>query len=144
MLLRVRLGVSSIVGSEEGSTSPKFCSRFTRTNAWNIASVFLDFICYAKFLHLIDGYPDGSFRPNQEITVAEASKIIANAFNLSSGESSTPWYRGYVMALASKNALPRTITRFDQKITRGEMGEIIYRLKSGNTKLPAKTYAELQ
>jgi len=106
---------------------------------------YLEPICYAKTNHFIDGYSDGSFKPAQEINFAEAAKIIANAFQLTSSTTaaSTPWYKVYVDALASKKAIPITITTFNQQITRGEMAEMAYRMKSQNTGLPSKTYTDL-
>jgi hypothetical protein len=104
---------------------------------------YLDYVCVAKDQHLVDGYPDGSFKPNQEINFVEASKIIANAFDLGASSTSTPWYKSYVNVLADKKAIPTTITLFDKKITRGEMAEMAYRLQAKNTSLTSKSYADL-
>jgi len=107
---------------------------------------YLDFVCQAKAAHLIDGYPDGSFKPEQEINFAEAAKIITTGFKLpvvapANGEA---WYKGYVSMLADKKAIPLTIHQFNQKITRGEMAEMMFRLKTDNTGLSSQTYADLQ
>lgn len=91
---------------------------------------YLDYVCNAKSDHLINGYPDGSFKPAQNINYAEAAKIIANGFGLTSSTStSTPWYKVYVDALVAKDAVPASITTPGQNITRGEMAEMIYRIK---------------
>ena len=93
---------------------------------------FAKYVCVAKRQHIIDGYPDGTFQPGNMINFAESAKIISNAFGFeSSGE--TVWYKPFVENLAEKNAIPTTITRFDSRISRGEMAEMIYRLKANVT-----------
>lgn len=110
---------------------------------------------YANWLYqaidygIIDGYPDNTFRPAATINFAEAAKIIvlSNTFGkndeaLDSHESH-PWFQRYVRYLAEKLAIPTSILRFDQAITRGEMAEMIYRLKTKDTELPSTTYEQL-
>lgn len=41
---------------------------------------FAKFVCYAKQEGLISGYADGNFKPNNEVTRAEAAKLLATAF----------------------------------------------------------------
>ena len=110
---------------------------------------------YATFAHaarcngVVEGYADGTFRPANTINFAEAAKIIAKAFKLEAVmtvpacEGECPWYRDYVMMLEMKGAIPMSITRFEQQITRGEMAEMIYRLRMGGEQ-PSRTYGDLQ
>ncbi len=91
---------------------------------------------------IISGYPDHTFRPGASINFAEAAKIIVKSMGLKVGETDI-WYESYVRAMASSNAIPVSITSLDQKITRGEMAEMIWRMKVGITTLPSKTYEEL-
>jgi hypothetical protein len=106
---------------------------------------YLDFVCQAKSKHLVDGYPDGSFKPEQLINFAEAAKIIDNGFGFGAGvDPKAPWYKTYVGILETQKAIPLTIHQFNQKITRGEMAEIVYRIKTENKSLPSGTYADLQ
>ena len=63
-------------------------------------------IGYAKTMGIIDGYGDGTFRPNNPITRAEASRILADTAQLTSEKYGTfsdvdpdAWYAGYVEAL---------------------------------------------
>lgn len=124
---------------QDGSYADMFNDVITVKSPW-----YLDYVCYAKTEHLIDGYTDGSFKPGQNINFVEASKILANAFKLNPQTSSQqPWYKGYVEVLASKKAIPTSINRFDQEITRGEMAEMVYRLKTNNTSLPSLSYDSL-
>jgi|GEM_PF-1509476 len=99
---------------------------------------YTKFVCYAKVNHLIDGYSDGSFKPSQEINFVEAAKIVVNSFKLAmSSAAGAQWYSGYVESLAGNKAIPTTIVHFDQKLTRGEMAEIIFRLKTQNLSKPS-------
>lgn len=95
---------------------------------------------------IISGYPDGTFKPANNINFAEASKIIVVAYGgdfAGAGYPPDQWYAKYVNVLADRNAIPTTINSFAQKITRGEMVEIIYRLKENITTKPSKTFEQL-
>jgi S-layer homology domain len=102
---------------------------------------FVIYTLHAKCFGIIAGYPDGTFRPSKAINFVEAAKIIVNVLDLPASPTGI-WYEGYVRALASKKAIPVSISSFDQQITRGEMAEIMYRIL-----VPAehdsRTYEEL-
>ena len=102
----------------------------TPSNAW-----FTPHVCVAKKRGMIGGYPDGTFRPEQEISFVEAAKIISAFYsetdddwlaNRSLGEG---WYKPFVRFLESKRAIPVSIRKLSSAITRGEMSEMIYRLQ---------------
>lgn len=103
---------------------------------------FAPYVCNAKISNFIDGYADGSFKPAQEINFAEAAKIIVNTFGYPVG-SDTIWYKPYVSALSEKSAIPTSIKNFDKKITRGDMAEMIYRLRASVTTKTSNTYEAL-
>lgn len=104
-----------------------------------VAIWYEDYLCLAKNLGIVSGYPDGTFGGEKSISFAEAAKIITLVFKLPVTEGNV-WYEGYVHELAAKKAIPMTITRFDQQITRGEMAEIIWRLDTNTTDLTSQTY----
>lgn len=92
---------------------------------------------------IIAGYSDGTFRPASQINFAESTKIIANAFGLTKvQDDSEVWYKGYVDALAAKNAIPVSVPSFNANLTRGDMAEIVFRLMSGNNDKASKTYED--
>lgn len=105
---------------------------------------YYDYVCMAKLNGVIGGYPDGSFKPAQDINFVEASKIVTEAMGYQMMTDTDPWYMGYVMELENHNAIPTSITGFDHKITRGEMAEMIYRLRAEVTNLPSLTYEGLE
>lgn len=97
-------------------------------------------VCHAKGSGMIDGYPDGSFKPANLINYAEAAKIAANAYGLEVDENvgsdwggQDVWFLPYSSALLKRHAVPPTVSRFAQHLTRGEMAELIYRLETGKT-----------
>ena len=111
---------------------------------------YADYLCPSVRSGIIAGYPDGTFRPANSINFVEAAKILVKAFDLETSatipscEGDCPWYREYVLMLEMKNAIPTSITGLDQAITRGEMAEMIYRLKTGNSDGASRTYEMLE
>ena len=91
---------------------------------------------------LVDGYPDGLFHPSDSINFVEAAKIISNVFSLDIKNQATGefWYRPYVQSLSDLHAIPVSITHFGQALTRAEMAEMVYRLKTDRTD---KAYASI-
>lgn len=87
---------------------------------------FEKYVCYGKG-KLFDGYPDGSFKPSKQINVAEAAKIMSNAFEipLPSQIPGEQWFGVSLAALESKGALPETLESSSAAVTRAEMVEMI-------------------
>jgi hypothetical protein len=107
-------------------------------------SWYAEAVCTAYVYELIRGYPDGFFRPLRPINFVEAAKIATRVFSLDVAEEpGEQWYAPYVQRLDALNAIPMTIKRLDQQITRGEMAEIVFRLKTANDDKPSKTFEEL-
>lgn len=95
-------------------------------DAWYASSV-----CAVKVAKIVDGYPDGRYKPNDTINVAEAMKMLAGTFAFQTKtEPTDDWFMPYARALAERNAIPTSITGFADPITRGEMAEMLYRLKA--------------
>ena len=103
-------------------------------------------VCFAKMNSLIDGYPDGSYGPANSINFVEAAKIICNVFSLDIPVQETGefWYRSYVQRLSDLHAIPVSITHFAQTLTRGEMAEIVYRLKMNDTSKASSIISNLR
>ncbi|MBD3328450.1 hypothetical protein GF340_04050 [Candidatus Peregrinibacteria bacterium] len=108
---------------------------------------FAPYICYANDNGIVEGYPDGEFKPANNINFSEAAKIIANANNLDI--SNTPvedeerWFQPFVESLDNASAVPLSIEYFDEKIKRDEMAEMIYRIETKNTEKASRSYKEL-
>lgn len=105
---------------------------------------FAPYVCAAKTAGIISGYPDGNFKPDAEINFSEAAKIIATGFKLNLGEQDPAvWFKGYIEALQADNAIPLSVSYFDEQITRDEMSEIIWRIRADIKDKSSRTYAEL-
>jgi len=108
---------------------------------------YAPYVCMAQQFHIVDGYPDKTFQPENPISFAEAAKILRNT--LLANELIVPakdyddWYGIYVDALSQKGAIPVSINGFDAKVTRSEIAEMIYRLDAKLTVLPSLTIDEM-
>ena len=126
-----------IIGAQFDSATIENCITQNVQASWTYAffpdvpkdAWFAKYICAAKMKGIINGYPDGLFKPESDINFSEASKIIVNAFGYTVG-SDAVWYKPFVDQLGLKMAIPTTIASFSANITRGEMAEMVYRLKA--------------
>lgn len=104
---------------------------------------FAKYVCFGKNRNYIAGYPDGNFYPAHDINFVEVAKILINADGVKITPDASVWYKPYVDQLTLSHAIPASITTFSQKVTRGEMAEMVYRLKANIISSPSKTYKEL-
>ncbi len=88
---------------------------------------FTPYVCVAHENSIIQGYDDGTFKPNNPINFVEAAKIVVIAFGYETEEADV-WYEPYVEVLEDNQAVPSSIGNNDKEITRGEMAEIIYQM----------------
>ena len=105
---------------------------------------FAPYVCRAKQEDIIEGYPDGSFKPEKPITFAEASKILSRAYEQNIDAYSPDWYEPFVRALEDSGAIPLSIERLEQEVNRGEMAEMMWRLTEGKGEEPSKGYLNVK
>lgn len=131
--------IKIIVASQVDSPTGSYCFTDVK-NEW-----FAKYICTAKRLGYIKGYSDGTFKPGNFINFAESSKIITKALEVAEDTSGTnqEWFAGYVKGLENRKAIPTTVQFFDKEITRGDMSEVIWRLKEERTDKVSNTYSEI-
>lgn len=114
---------------------------------------FSKYVCFAQAQGIVSGYayvdsmgmPLSVFSPGRTINFAEAAKIVANTAQLDvrAPDLNLPWYKPFSDALSRSSAIPATIRGYGSSITRGEMAEIIYRLKANIMNKPSLNYPEL-
>ena len=104
---------------------------------------FAPYVCAAKLTGIIEGYSDGTFRPDDRISFAEAAAVIVRSFTIPISGSSQPWFRPYIEALQSKRAIPTSIQSFTSLINRGETAEIIRRLREEDAQQSSHWYDSL-
>jgi len=103
------------------------------------------YVCYARSEGWVNGYADGTFKPGENVNFVEVSKIVAIAFALPVNESlDDNWYEKFVKALEDAAAAPASIMAFDEKINRGEMAEIVWRLDTNNEAKEYVSYDTLE
>lgn len=115
-----------VVGAKlksEPFSSAADCFPDVAKTAW-----YSSYVCYAKDSHIIDGYPDGTFKPGDNVEFVEAAKILANTFDLPVEEAKNLWYQPFVEVMQKNNYIPATIKQFNQEVNRGEMSEWIWRI----------------
>lgn len=87
---------------------------------------YTKYVCFAKDKGQIHGYPDGTFRPEDEVNLVEALKMYSSIQIYGHDlEASDPWYKSYVDATSS--FIPHDFTSFDQSVTRGQMAQLLLR-----------------
>lgn len=122
---------------------PGFSLVFTDVN---VNDRFAKQICVAMRDGIVRGYVDGSFRPDRPVNAAESAKILSRAYSLAPYahlDTVAPWYEAHVKALASRNAIPESITRLDQQVNGAQAQEMLARLAEGITTRPARRYEDL-
>ena len=107
----------------------------TPLDAW-----FTPYLIAAKEKEIINGYPNGSFKPEQKINLVESLKIFLESYdNIDYSNTAdylvndTPldtWFTKYTSYAIFKNLIniySNNIITPDQEMSRGYMAEIIYR-----------------
>ncbi|MGL5830818.1 MAG: S-layer homology domain-containing protein [Candidatus Altimarinota bacterium] len=106
---------------------------------------FSPYICYAKQQKISTGYEDETFKPQNIINIAEASKILVNVLgdnqNLSEGKE---WYTPFLNELSRQKYLPTSIKYLNEELNRSEVAEIIYRMMAEIHDQPSTTTAALE
>ncbi|MFC1615794.1 S-layer homology domain-containing protein [Patescibacteria group bacterium] len=100
---------------------------------------FAPYVCITAINGVIDGYPDGTFKPTNNINFVEAAKILTLIYDFVP-RTTDIWYQGYVEVMNEQGATPTSITSFNQLITRGEMAEMVYRLDNNITNKSASIF----
>ena len=85
---------------------------------------YAPFVCFARQEAIVSGYGDGTFRPNADISYAEAAKIMVNVM-IAPTEDATGdmWWTNYTTRLEEHGAKPPTVdtAAATEPLTRGEM-----------------------
>ena len=95
---------------------------------------YAPYICKAKDLGLVQGYPDNYFRPEKTINFVESSKILSEGLGINKDDSLDDlWFHKYVSSLEGETAIPLSVDTLDKYIDRAEMAEMIWRVKTNQT-----------
>lgn len=89
-------------------------------------------VCLAMQEKIVQGGKDGLFRPSDNVTLADASVMLARAYGLNPKETKV-WYEGAIRALALKNAIPDSVKATFMRLTRAQVAEMLWRLQNNVT-----------
>lgn len=79
-------------------------------------------LCHAMRAGLVWGYADGTFRPNNTISFAEAAKIINIAFGtdyVMPDHQDADWYENYVYTIGRHAVLPTSLVQEPEHVMTG-------------------------
>jgi len=100
------------------------CFKDVRASAW-----YAPYVCAAKRREIIHGYPDGTFKPEQEVNMAEAIKMLLEAYGHEvASKPGADWYEPYVQELDRSDVLPRSSYLAGQPLTRERAADLIVRV----------------
>lgn len=112
------------------------CFNDITMNKW-----YTEYVCYAKAMGILQGYPDGSFRPEQPISRVEALKIVLNSMDITVETLGTEppknyftdtdpneWYAPYIATAYFNNLIEEKSGNYypAKSILRGEASNLIY------------------
>ena len=119
MLLRTR-GLGTL-----GSTdleNPPFPDVSTSDVSWAIGNIRT-----AREMGIINGYEDGTFRPNNNVSYEEAVKMIVCALGYENfGTAGSEWYSKYIMTANSLGFLGNSGGEIGTPATRGTIAQMLY------------------
>jgi hypothetical protein len=102
----------------------KSCFTDIDSNEW-----YAKYVCLGLDKGIVQGYPDGSFKPANQINFVEALKIamVGLGYGYEEGD---PWYANILdtATLNDKNFVPNDIENVDDILTRAQMAEMITRM----------------
>ena len=109
-------------------TVEESCFPDVNNSAW-----FAKYVCYAAENNIANGFEDGTFWPNLEVTVWEALAFASRAFGLELWDDSGEWYNKYIDYAHENNIIPEYSYRIDTQIKRWQTAELISRITKQHT-----------
>ena len=117
--------VTSLYSEEKVAT----CKPVRELSDLTSSAWYFQYVCMAVREGILHGYPDGTFGAGNQVNFAELSKMIVNAYDMNMVIDGPEWYRGYFNSMMDYGAWPPTIIEAGHQVTRGELAEILYRLR---------------
>ena len=125
-LIIVSLGRESAADSLKGSTDYSDVA----ANSW--ASGYIN--C-CNSLGIIKGYPDGTFKPNNTVTYAEAATMLLRALNYTKELENEKWPTGYMQIASDAGILDNvTANNSSEAAIRGNITLMVVNMLSGNVR----------
>ena len=91
---------------------------------------YAPYVLYAKTHDIVQGYADGTFRPDQVVNFAEALKIAYLALDIQANEVGGQWYERYLRHAVGNDVLFSEEARMDEGMSRKDVVWVVWRLKT--------------
>jgi len=99
------------------------CFSDVSLNAW-----YAQYACRAKRIGIIHGYPDGTFRGDDQLNLAEAIKMLFLVNSIDYTETKgRHWYKASYEQAQVMNIIPPSVKSPASNLTRGEAAELLAR-----------------
>lgn len=90
---------------------------------------FAKYVCYAQSHGMIKGYTDGTFKPLQQVIIAEGLKMGLEGFSITTAEAGQDaWYQPYIEFVHNNTIFSKYSLLPNKNMTRGEMAYLVYQL----------------
>lgn len=95
---------------------------------------YTKYVCFGKAQGIVEGYEDGTFRPEQEVNFVEALKIMLVGMNINlTSSNASPWYMQYYETADAKYLVPGELANdYTSDFSRAQAAEVIKRMISLN------------
>lgn len=121
-----RAELLKIIFKGKSDTTPSRRRCFTDVNprAW-----YAPYVCAAKQRGIVSGYENGSFKPENPVNMAEAMKMVLNAYGRNiSDAAGEAWYAPYAKELEDKDLLPSRSYIPWEPLTRERAADLLWRV----------------
>lgn len=98
------------------------------SDLWDVKASqwFHKYVQYATEKEIVEGYRDGSFRPQQLVTLAESLKMILQVYKIPLWEGQTdPWFKKYMEKSFELRLTPYGMYDPNLKLTRAELAQLV-------------------
>jgi len=108
--------------SDYGSYDGQDCFTDIITSEW-----YVKYVCYGKAVGIVEGYPDGSFIPGQDVNLVEALKMMLLGMGINVPESSSgEWYAKYYETAQAHYLIPEGLeNQYTSKISRVNAAKVL-------------------
>lgn len=93
---------------------------------------YTKYVCFGKAMGIVEGYPDSTFKPEQNVNFVEALKIILIGMDVGlTSSASEPWYQMYYDTASAKSLIPDELySQYAADFSRAQAAEVIQRILS--------------
>lgn len=97
---------------------------------------YVKYVCFAKSRGIVQGYPDGTFKPEQNINLVESLKIMYEGIGIVLENEDVIFKFKYYSPAMKAGYIPEVLSgEYDKLVTRAEVSEVIYRILMDDDKV---------